>query len=142
MVWRWGKRESIYLSLHCHRHNEFCIKVGSDERHSTIPPPTPPHPHLHPRYLYPSSLFTAAYHIHNVLSPGNAHVRCDVVDGHVTLHAHALQHSSSNAEEPAPCVAVPGIGNVQISSAPLPSDYCVSTSVRSFKNFSRFALRV
>ena len=30
-VWRWGKRESIYLSLHCHHQNDFCIKTGSDE---------------------------------------------------------------------------------------------------------------
>jgi len=32
----WGKtlREIIYLSLHCHRHqNDSCIKVGSDESH-------------------------------------------------------------------------------------------------------------
>ena len=25
--------ETIYLSLHCHHQNDFCIKVGSDERH-------------------------------------------------------------------------------------------------------------
>ena len=30
-MWRWGEREIIYLSLHCHHHNDFCIKVGSDE---------------------------------------------------------------------------------------------------------------
>ena len=30
-AWRWGKREIIYLSLHCHHQNDFCIKVGSDE---------------------------------------------------------------------------------------------------------------
>ena len=28
-----GKREIIYLSLHCHHQNDFCIKVGSDESH-------------------------------------------------------------------------------------------------------------
>ena len=28
-----GKREIIYLSLHCHHHNDSCIKVGSDESH-------------------------------------------------------------------------------------------------------------
>ena len=33
MVWRWGKREIIYLSLHCHYLNDFCIKMGSDESH-------------------------------------------------------------------------------------------------------------
>ena len=27
----WGKREIIYLSLHCHRQNDSCIKMGSDE---------------------------------------------------------------------------------------------------------------
>ena len=32
-VWRWGKRGIIYLSLHCHKQNDFCIKVGSDESH-------------------------------------------------------------------------------------------------------------
>ena len=28
-----GERESIYLSLHCHHHNDSCIKMGSDESH-------------------------------------------------------------------------------------------------------------
>ena len=32
-VWRWGEREIIYLSPHCHHQNDFCIKVGSDESH-------------------------------------------------------------------------------------------------------------
>ena len=31
-VWKWGKRESIYLSLHCHP-RMTCIKMGSDESH-------------------------------------------------------------------------------------------------------------
>ena len=36
-VWRRGKREIIYLSLHCHHENDFCIKVGSDEsRQKTV----------------------------------------------------------------------------------------------------------
>ena len=26
-----GGEEIIYLSLHCHHQNDFCIKVGSDE---------------------------------------------------------------------------------------------------------------
>ena len=26
----------IYLSLHCHQQNDFCIKVGSDESHFTV----------------------------------------------------------------------------------------------------------
>ena len=26
----------IYLSLHCHHHNDLCIKVGSDERHFNV----------------------------------------------------------------------------------------------------------
>ena len=29
-VWRWGEREIIYLSLHCHHQNDSCIKMGSD----------------------------------------------------------------------------------------------------------------
>ena len=36
MVWRWGKRKRIYLSLHCHDHNDFCIKMGSDESHFNV----------------------------------------------------------------------------------------------------------
>ena len=28
-----GGREIIYLALHCHHQNDFCIKVGSDESH-------------------------------------------------------------------------------------------------------------
>ena len=35
-VWRWEKREIIYLSLHCHHQNDFCIKVGSDESHFNV----------------------------------------------------------------------------------------------------------
>ena len=35
-VWRWGKRETIYLSLHCHRQNDSGIKMDSDESHFTI----------------------------------------------------------------------------------------------------------
>ena len=38
-VWRWGRwgdREIIYLSLHCHHQNDFCIKVGSDESHFNV----------------------------------------------------------------------------------------------------------
>ena len=31
-----GEREIIYLSLHCHRQNDFCIKVGSDESHFNV----------------------------------------------------------------------------------------------------------
>ena len=36
MVWRWGEREIIYLSLHCHHQNDFCINVGSDESHFNV----------------------------------------------------------------------------------------------------------
>ena len=32
----WGEREIIYLSLHCHHQNNFCIKVGSDESHFNV----------------------------------------------------------------------------------------------------------
>ena len=28
--------EIIYLSLHCHHHNDFCIKMGSDESHFNV----------------------------------------------------------------------------------------------------------
>ena len=35
-VWRWGKREIIYLSLHCHHQNDSCIKMGSDENHFNV----------------------------------------------------------------------------------------------------------
>ena len=31
-----GERETIYLSLHCHHLNDFCIKVGSDESHFNV----------------------------------------------------------------------------------------------------------
>ena len=33
---RWGKREIIYLSLHCRHHNDSCIKMGSDESHFNV----------------------------------------------------------------------------------------------------------
>ena len=26
-----GERETIYLSVHCHHQNDFCIKMGSNE---------------------------------------------------------------------------------------------------------------
>ena len=35
-VWWWGEREIIYLSLHCHHQNDFCIKMGSDESHFNV----------------------------------------------------------------------------------------------------------
>ena len=35
-VWRWGERDIIYLSLHCHHQNDFCIKMGSDESHFNV----------------------------------------------------------------------------------------------------------
>ena len=31
-----GEREIIYLPLHCHHQNDFCIKVGSDESHFNV----------------------------------------------------------------------------------------------------------
>ena len=31
-----GEREIIYLSLHCHRQNDSCIKMGSDESHFNV----------------------------------------------------------------------------------------------------------
>ena len=36
MVWRWGKREIIYLSLRRHHQNDFCTKMGSGERHFNV----------------------------------------------------------------------------------------------------------
>ena len=33
---KWGKREIIYLSLHCHQQNDSCIKMGSDESHFNV----------------------------------------------------------------------------------------------------------
>ena len=33
---RWGEREIIYLSLHCHHQNDTCIKMGSDESHFNV----------------------------------------------------------------------------------------------------------
>ena len=35
-VWRWGETEIMYLSLHCHHHNDSCIKMGSDESHFNV----------------------------------------------------------------------------------------------------------
>ena len=36
-VWRWGKREIIHLSLHCHHQNDSCNKTGSDaESHFNV----------------------------------------------------------------------------------------------------------
>ena len=35
-VWRLGKREIIYISLHCHHQNDYCIKEGSDESHFNV----------------------------------------------------------------------------------------------------------
>ena len=33
-----GEREIVYLSLRCHRQNDFCVEVGSDEgqSHKTV----------------------------------------------------------------------------------------------------------
>ena len=35
-MWRWGKRESIYLSLYTVTTRMTCIKMGSDERHFIV----------------------------------------------------------------------------------------------------------
>ena len=35
-IWRWGKRETIYLLLHCHHQNGFCIKMGSSKSHFNV----------------------------------------------------------------------------------------------------------
>ena len=31
-----GRNEIIYLSLHCHHQNDFCIKMGSNESHFNV----------------------------------------------------------------------------------------------------------
>ena len=31
-----GGREILYLSLHCHHQNDFCINMGSDESHFNV----------------------------------------------------------------------------------------------------------
>ena len=31
-----GEREIIYLSLHCHHQNDFCIKMGSGESYFNV----------------------------------------------------------------------------------------------------------
>ena len=31
-----GEREILYISLHCHHQNDFCIKMGSDESHFNV----------------------------------------------------------------------------------------------------------
>ena len=31
-----GEGYYIYISLHCHHQNEFCIKMGSDESHFNV----------------------------------------------------------------------------------------------------------
>ena len=35
-VWRWGKREIIYLLLHCHHQNDSCIEMGCGESHFNV----------------------------------------------------------------------------------------------------------
>ena len=32
----WRKREIIYLSLHCHHQNDSCIEMGSNESHFNV----------------------------------------------------------------------------------------------------------
>ena len=33
---KWGRRDIIYLSLHCHHQNDSCINMGSDESHFKV----------------------------------------------------------------------------------------------------------
>ena len=35
-VWRWEKREIIYISLHCHHLSDSCTKMGSDESYFNV----------------------------------------------------------------------------------------------------------
>ena len=37
MVGEEGDYIYIYLSLHCHHRNDFCIKMGSEESHFNVP---------------------------------------------------------------------------------------------------------
>ena len=32
-VWKWGERDIIYLSLHCHYQDDSCFKMWSDENY-------------------------------------------------------------------------------------------------------------
>ena len=43
--WRWGERDIIYLSLHCHHQNDICIKMGSDESHFNVSAGSDGHSH-------------------------------------------------------------------------------------------------
>ena len=36
VVWRWGERDIISMSLHCHHQDDSCTKVGSDESHFKV----------------------------------------------------------------------------------------------------------
>ena len=31
-----GRLEELYLTLHCHHQNDFCIKMGSNESHFSV----------------------------------------------------------------------------------------------------------
>ena len=35
-VWRWGEREIMYLSRHCHHQNDSNIKMSRDESHFNV----------------------------------------------------------------------------------------------------------
>ena len=35
-VWRYGKGEIVYLSLHWHHQNDSCIKMGRDQSHFNV----------------------------------------------------------------------------------------------------------
>ena len=35
-VWRWGKKEIVHVSLHCHHQNDSCFKMGNDESHFNV----------------------------------------------------------------------------------------------------------
>ena len=35
-ICRWGKRDIIYLSLHCHYEDDACIEMGSNESHFNV----------------------------------------------------------------------------------------------------------
>ena len=35
-MWRWGKKEIIYLSPHCHHQNDSCIRMGNNVSHFNV----------------------------------------------------------------------------------------------------------
>ena len=74
-----GEREIIYLSLHCHHQDHFCIKMGSNQSHFNVSD-----------YIAIATPSTAEYtQLGGVISinnsvVGNGRTGVDRVAGHVT----------------------------------------------------------